>query len=164
MQLKSIHSVRKALDNKEVSALELAKLCLEKAEKLSHLNAFLHIDHDLTLAQAKVADELIAKGNHSILTGIPIAHKDVFVTKGWRTTASSKMLSNYVSPFDATVVEHLLSAGAVNIGKLNCDEFAMGSGNKNSAFGPCKNPWDINAVPGGSSGGSAAAVAAGICV
>lgn len=162
MQLKSIHSVRKALDNKEVSALELAKLCLEKAEKLSHLNAFLHIDHDLTLAQAKVADELIAKGNHSILTGIPIAHKDVFVTKGWRTTASSKMLSNYVSPFDATVVEHLLSAGAVNIGKLNCDEFAMGSGNENSAFGPCKNPWDLNAVPGGSSGGSAAAVAAGI--
>lgn len=162
MRLTSINSVRKALDNKEISASELAKLSLEKAEKLSKLNAFLHIDPELTLAQAKIADQMIAEGRQTALTGIPIAHKDIFVTKGWRTTAASKMLESYVSPFDATVVEHLNAVGSVNIGKLNCDEFAMGSGNENSAFGPCLNPWDLEAVPGGSSGGSAAAVAAGI--
>ncbi|ETD68929.1 glutamyl-tRNA amidotransferase subunit A [Pelistega indica] len=158
----SIQEVRAALDSKQISAVELAQDSLNKAEKLSHLNAFLQIDPELTLAQAKQADATIAKGEQGILTGLPIAHKDVFVTKGWRTTAASKMLANYVSPFDATVVEKLAQAGCVNIGKLNCDEFAMGSGNENSAFGACLNPWDTTAVPGGSSGGSAAAVAAGI--
>lgn len=162
MSLQTIQSIRTALDSKQVSAVELAQDALNKAEKLSRLNAFLHIDPELTLAQARLADERIAKGEQSFLTGLPIAHKDVFVTKGWRTTASSKMLANYTSPFDATVVELLAQAGCVNIGKLNCDEFAMGSGNENSAFGPCLNPWDEQAVPGGSSGGSAAAVAAGI--
>lgn len=158
----SIQEVRAALDSKQVSAVELAQASLNTAEKLSYLNAFLHIDPDLTLAQAKQADAMIAKGEQGILTGLPIAHKDVFVTKGWKTTAASKMLENYISPFDATVVEKLAEAGCVNIGKLNCDEFAMGSGNENSAFGVCLNPWDTKAVPGGSSGGSAAAVAAGI--
>src|SRR5690606_6028470 len=94
--------------------------------------------------------------------GVPIAHKDVFVTQGWRTTAGSRMLADYVSPFDAAVVERLRAAGAVSLGKLNCDEFAMGSSNENSAFGPVRNPWDAQAVPGGSSGGSAAAVSAGL--
>lgn len=158
----SIAQMRQALDSKQVSAVELTQAALTKAEQLSRLNAFLHIDAELSLAQARAADERIAAGTQHTLTGLPIAHKDVFVTQQWRTTAASKMLANYVSPFDATVVELLAQAGCVSLGKLNCDEFAMGSRNENSAFGPCLNPWDEQAVPGGSSGGSAAAVAAGI--
>lgn len=158
----SIAQMRKALDSKQVSATELAQAALDRANATKHLNIFLDINPEATLAQAKEADQRIAEGKQHLLTGIPIAHKDVFVTRQWRTTAGSKMLENYTSPFDATVVEHLNNAGTVNIGKLNCDEFAMGSGNENSAFGPCLNPWDTSAVPGGSSGGSAAAVAAGI--
>ncbi len=154
--------MRKALDSKQVSATELAQQALDRAEALKHLNIFLHIDPELSLQQAKQADQRIAEGKQHFLTGIPVAHKDVFVTRDWRTTAASKMLENYTSPFDAAVVEHFNNAGTVNIGKLNCDEFAMGSGNENSAFGPCLNPWDTTAVPGGSSGGSTAAVAAGI--
>ncbi|CAM5212448.1 Glutamyl-tRNA(Gln) amidotransferase subunit A OS=Castellaniella defragrans OX=75697 GN=gatA PE=3 SV=1 [Castellaniella defragrans] len=125
-------------------------------------HVFLHIDDELTLAQARAADERRAAGQAGPLTGIPIAHKDLFVTRGWRTTASSRMLAGYVSPFDATVVDHLLAAGTVSLGKLSCDEFAMGSSNENSAFGAVRNPWDAEHVPGGSSGGSAAAVAAGL--
>ncbi|GAA4412475.1 glutamyl-tRNA(Gln) amidotransferase subunit A [Advenella faeciporci] len=158
----SIAQMRKALDSKQVSATELAQAALDRANATKHLNIFLDINPEATLAQAKEADQRIAEGKQHLLTGIPIAHKDVFVTRQWRTTAGSKMLESYISPFDATVVEHLKNAGTVNIGKLNCDEFAMGSGNENSAFGPCLNPWDTSAVPGGSSGGSAAAVAAGI--
>ncbi|NLY35590.1 MAG: Asp-tRNA(Asn)/Glu-tRNA(Gln) amidotransferase subunit GatA [Alcaligenaceae bacterium] len=158
----SIAQMRKALDSKQVSATELAQAALDRANATKHLNIFLDINPEATLAQAKEADQRIAEGKQHLLTGIPIAHKDVFVTRQWHTTAGSKMLESYISPFDATVVEHLKNAGTVNIGKLNCDEFAMGSGNENSAFGPCLNPWDTSAVPGGSSGGSAAAVAAGI--
>ncbi|NYT78714.1 Asp-tRNA(Asn)/Glu-tRNA(Gln) amidotransferase subunit GatA [Alcaligenaceae bacterium] len=159
----SIASLRKALEARKISARELADSALSAIEARADLNAFLHIDPALTQAQADVVDRLLAQDQAApALAGVPIAHKDVFVTQGWRTTASSKMLGQYVSPFDATVVSRLQNAGAVCLGKLNCDEFAMGSGNENSAFGPVRNPWDTNAVPGGSSGGSAAAVAAGL--
>jgi aspartyl-tRNA(Asn)/glutamyl-tRNA(Gln) amidotransferase subunit A len=155
-----IAELRQALAERRVSAVELAQSALDAIAASQDINAFLHVDPELTLAQARAADA--APAGH--LAGIPIAHKDVFVTRGWRTTAASKMLEDYVSPFDATVVERLAAAGAVTLGKLNCDEFAMGSSNENSAFGPVRNPWDTNAVPGGSSGGSAAAVAAGLVV
>ncbi|MBC2770102.1 Asp-tRNA(Asn)/Glu-tRNA(Gln) amidotransferase subunit GatA [Pusillimonas minor] len=158
----SIEALRGALTARKVSASELANAALQAAQAQSGLNAFLHVDPELTLAQARAADQMLANGQAHPLTGVPIAHKDVFVTQGWRTTAASKMLANYTSPFDATVVSKLALAGAVSVGKLNCDEFAMGSGNENSAFGPTRNPWDTQRVPGGSSGGSAAAVAAGI--
>ncbi|MFW7341759.1 Asp-tRNA(Asn)/Glu-tRNA(Gln) amidotransferase subunit GatA [Pollutimonas sp. H1-120] len=161
-QFDSIASLRQALQAREISARDLAGSALDAALARSDLNAFLHIDRELTLAQADAADKQLAEGQAGSLSGIPIGHKDVFVTQGWRSTAASKMLEHYVSPFDATVVARLKQAGAVSIGKLNCDEFAMGSGNENSAFGPSRNPWDTDAVPGGSSGGSAAAVAAGL--
>ena len=159
MHTKTISELSALLQTKQVSAAELADLFLKRINA-SDLNAFLHVDEDLTQKQAAEADKRIAQGGAHPLTGVPIAHKDIFVTKDWRTTAGSKMLANYVSPFDATVVEKLKAAGMVNVGKLNCDEFAMGSANENSAFGAVKNPWDTRAVPGGSSGGSAAAVAA----
>ncbi len=158
----SLAALRAALDSGRISARELADEFLARAEAAGQLNAFLHIDRELTYAEAAAADARIAHGEARALTGIPIAHKDIFVTRGWRTTAGSKMLADYVSPFDATVVEKLKAAGAVSLGKLNCDEFAMGSSNENSAFGAVKNPWDQTRVPGGSSGGSAAAVAAGL--
>ncbi len=158
MHTKTLSELSALLQTKQISASELASLFLKRINA-SELNAFLHVDEALTLKQAATADERLAKGDAHPLTGVPIAHKDIFVTKDWRTTAGSKMLANYVSPFDATVVEKLKAAGMVNLGKLNCDEFAMGSANENSAFGAVKNPWDTRAVPGGSSGGSAAAVA-----
>ncbi len=142
--------------------MELAQESLKKASELKELNAFIEINDELSLTQAKAADDLIAKGQANYLTGIPMAHKDNYVTTGWKTTAASKMLENYLSPFEASVVEDLRKAGTVNIGKLNLDEFAMGSSNETSYFGPCLNPWDKTRIPGGSSGGSAAAVAAGI--
>lgn len=162
-EFEDIAALRAALDARRISAIELAESALA-AIGASDLNAFLHVDADLTLAQARQADAAIARGEAGPLTGVPIAHKDAFVTQGWRSTAGSRMLADYVSPFDATVVERLQQAGAVSLGKLNCDEFAMGSGNENSAFGPVRNPWDPHAVPGGSSGGSAAAVAASLAM
>ena len=159
MHTKTIKELSTLLHGKEISATELATHFLDRIEA-SDLNAFLHVDRALTLAQAADADSRLAAGNAHPLTGVPIAHKDIFVTRNWRSTAGSKMLADYVSPFDATVVEKLHAAGMVHLGKLNCDEFAMGSSNENSAFGAVKNPWDHTAVPGGSSGGSAAAVAA----
>lgn len=161
----SLTELRAALDTKTISATELAAFFLARldTQNAKALNAFLHVDPERTLAEAREADRRIASGNPHALTGIPIAHKDIFVTQGWRSTAGSKMLEHYISPFDATVVEKLRNdAGMVCLGKLNCDEFAMGSSNENSAFGPTQNPWDITRIPGGSSGGSAAAVAAGL--
>ena len=156
----TLASLQAALAQGKLSATELAQDCLKQIQVQQTLNAFVHIDAELTLAQARAADAGRAAGTAGPLSGIPIAHKDVFVTRGWRSTAGSNMLKNYISPFDATVVNRLLTAGCVNLGKLNCDEFAMGSGNEHSAFGPAHNPWDVTCVPGGSSGGSAAAVAA----
>jgi aspartyl-tRNA(Asn)/glutamyl-tRNA(Gln) amidotransferase subunit A len=160
MHEKSLTELRAALAAKECSAVELAQLYLKRIDAANSLNAFVQVDADLTLEQAKAADALLHTGHAGPLVGLPIAHKDVFVTRGWRSTAGSKMLANYASPFDATVVDRLKRAGMVCVGKTNMDEFAMGSSNENSYFGPVQNPWDTKAVPGGSSGGSAAAVAA----
>ncbi|HEY0878090.1 MAG TPA: Asp-tRNA(Asn)/Glu-tRNA(Gln) amidotransferase subunit GatA [Zeimonas sp.] len=157
----SLRELREALDAGRVSAVELAEECLRRAAA-SDLNAFVDLQPERTLAQARESDARRARGERGPLLGVPIAHKDVFATRGWRTTAASKMLENYVSPFDAAVVERLAAAGAVCIGKTNCDEFAMGGSNEHSHFGAVRNPWDRSAISGGSSGGSAAAVAAGI--
>lgn len=159
MHNKTIKELSALLHSKQVSATELARHYLGRIDASGH-NAFLHVDHELTLAQAAQADARLAQGTAGPLTGVPIAHKDIFVTRGWRTTAGSKMLDGYVSPFDATVVDRFRAAGMVTLGKVNLDEFAMGSANENSAYGAVKNPWDAGAVPGGSSGGSAAAIAA----
>ncbi|TMH72759.1 MAG: Asp-tRNA(Asn)/Glu-tRNA(Gln) amidotransferase GatCAB subunit A, partial [Betaproteobacteria bacterium] len=148
------------LEDRQVSAVELANVFLARIERYRGLNAFLDVRPELTLQQAQAADARRARGERGALLGMPIAHKDIFVTRGWASTAGSRMLEGYLSPFDATVVERLAQAGMVCLGKLNCDEFAMGSSNENSAFGNVLNPWDAAAVPGGSSGGSAAAVAA----
>ena len=160
----------KALAAKEVSSQELTQYFLERIKAGQRWNAYLDVNAHLSLEQAAIADSLISSGKSSRLTGIPVAHKDVFVTRGWKSTAASKMLANYVSPFDATVVANLglpteqnpHGAGMVCLGKTNMDEFAMGSSNENSAYGPVLNPWNAEHVSGGSSGGSAAAVAAGL--
>ncbi len=159
---KSVAELGRALVSREVSAVELARLFLERIERHRNLNAFLDVRPEVTLTQARAADTRIAKGEATPLTGVPVAHKDIFVTRDFHSTASSRMLKGYLSPFDATVVERLGQAGMVTLGKLNCDEFAMGSSNENSHYGNVLNPWDKSAVPGGSSGGSAAAVAARI--
>ncbi len=148
-----------ALARGELSAVELAGHFLSRIER-SPLNAFIDVQPELTLEQARAADARLARGERGPLLGVPLAHKDIFVTRGWRSTAGSNMLADYVSPYDATVVTQLAQAGAVCLGKTNCDEFAMGGANENSFFGPTRNPWDARAIPGGSSGGSAAAVAA----
>jgi aspartyl-tRNA(Asn)/glutamyl-tRNA(Gln) amidotransferase subunit A len=160
----------KALAAKEVSSTELTQYFLDRIQAGKHWNAYLDVNAHLSLEQANKADALIAAGKSGKLTGIPIAHKDVFVTKGWKSTAASKILTGYQSPFDATVVSNLgipdesnqNGAGMVCLGKTNMDEFAMGSSNENSAYGPVLNPWNAEYVAGGSSGGSAAAVAAGL--
>lgn len=153
-----------ALRDRKVSATELAQQLLTDIEANASLNAFIDVNPELTLAQAREADDWRAKNPDSFLAGIPLAHKDLFVTQGWRTTAGSRMLDNYVSPFDAAAVESLRQAQTVCLGKVSCDEFGMGSGNEHTSFGPVRNPWDHDVVPGGSSGGSAAAVAAGLAM
>ena len=157
----SLSGLRRALDSGEIGSEELTRACLERIEDRNpDLNAFLTVCGDEALEQARRADADQGKGGP--LAGIPIAHKDIFCTRGVRTTAGSKILENFVPPYDATVVERLALAGAVLIGKTNMDEFAMGSSNETSFAGPVRNPWDRSRSPGGSSGGSAAAVAAGL--
>jgi aspartyl-tRNA(Asn)/glutamyl-tRNA(Gln) amidotransferase subunit A len=157
----SLPELRRALDARQISAVELASLFLDRIDTLNpELNAFITVDREGALAAARAADERIATGTAGALTGIPLAHKDVFCTEGVLTTCGSKMLSNFVSPYDAHVVSLLKAAGAVSLGKANMDEFAMGSSNESSYYGAVKNPWNTAHVPGGSSGGSAAAVAA----
>ena len=148
------------LRSREVSAVEVARHFLARGQAHEALGAYLATDAEVSLAQAAAADKRIANGDTTPLLGVPIAHKDIFVTRDFPTTAGSRMLQGYRSPFDATVVAKLAQAGMVTLGKLNCDEFAMGSSNENSAFKPVKNPWDLSRIPGGSSGGSAVAVAA----
>jgi aspartyl-tRNA(Asn)/glutamyl-tRNA(Gln) amidotransferase subunit A len=148
------------LRERKVSAVETAQHFLARTRANAALGAFLDLNEDVTLAQARAADVALAAGAPGDLLGVPVAHKDIFVTQDFVTTAGSKMLAGYRSPFDATVVSKLAQQGVVTLGKLNCDEFAMGSANENSAFGPAHNPWDTTRTPGGSSGGSAAAVAA----
>ena len=149
------------LAQKKLSSVELTQSCLDRIARLDPgLNAFVTIDAERSLAQARAADASMASGKAQPLTGIPLAHKDIFCAAGWRTTCGSKMLANFVSPYDAHVVERLNAAGAVILGKTNMDEFAMGSSSETCFWGPVKNPWDRGRVPGGSSGGSAVAVAA----
>lgn len=149
------------LSRSQVSSAELVDHYLERVERLNpSLNAYLHVDSEGAKAAAIDADKNRADGKAGPLTGIPIAHKDIFCTQDMQTTCGSRILANFKSPYDATVVEKLKAAGVVSLGKLNMDEFAMGSSNENSYFGPVANPWDLDRVPGGSSGGSAAVVAA----
>ena len=157
----SLRQLAAALRERRISSRELASAYLDRIDGLdSRLNAFITVDPERTLKQADLADERLSQGQGEALTGIPIAHKDIFCTQGWLTTCGSKMLSNFVAPYDAHVIEKFAAAGALILGKTNMDEFAMGSSNETSFYGPVKNPWDLRKVPGGSSGGSAAAVAA----
>ncbi|MGZ5714777.1 MAG: Asp-tRNA(Asn)/Glu-tRNA(Gln) amidotransferase subunit GatA [Caldimonas sp.] len=155
-----VAALGRALRDKEVSSVEITTHLLARLAAHQHLGVVLASDPEQALAQARAADARIAAGSAGPLAGVPIAHKDIFVTRDLPTTAGSRILAGYRSPFDATVVARLADAGAVTLGKLNCDEFAMGSSNENSAWKVVRNPWDEGRVPGGSSGGSAAAVAA----
>ncbi|MBK1707533.1 Asp-tRNA(Asn)/Glu-tRNA(Gln) amidotransferase subunit GatA [Marichromatium gracile] len=164
MQNKSIAELAADLRLRKYSSTELTRHYLDRIARLDpQLNSFITVDAEAALAAAARADEALARDQAGPLTGIPIAHKDIFCTKGVRTSCASRMLDNFVAPYDATVVERLGGAGAVMLGKTNMDEFAMGSSNETSYYGPVANPWDTSRVPGGSSGGSAAAVAARLC-
>ncbi len=157
----TIAELIKGLRNKDFTSVELTRHYLDRIKRLDGTyNSYVTVTEEIALAQAAAADERLAQGDAPDLCGIPIAHKDIFCTDGVRTSCGSKMLDNFVPPYDATVVENYRKAGAVMLGKVNMDEFAMGSSNESSFYGPVKNPWDTNCVPGGSSGGSAAAVAA----
>ena len=158
-----VAQLARELKAKKISSVEASQHYLKRMQTHASLGAFLATDEAVTLAQAGAADARIAAGDTAPLLGVPIAHKDIFVTRDFSTTAGSKILQNYRSPFDSTVVSKIAGQGAVTLGKLNCDEFAMGSSNENSAYGNVLNPWDTSRIPGGSSGGSAAAVAAGLC-
>ena len=156
----SLSGLAGALKARKISSVELTRLFLDRARRLKDLNAFITQDSAKALADAERADQRLARGEGGPLTGIPIAHKDIFCTKGVLTTCGSRMLANFTSPYDAHVIEQFNAAGAVLLGKCNMDEFAMGSSNETSHFGPVRNPWGKRFVPGGSSGGSATAVAA----
>jgi aspartyl-tRNA(Asn)/glutamyl-tRNA(Gln) amidotransferase subunit A len=157
----SLKELSQALGEKKFTSVELTQFFLNRIKKHNpSLNAFITVDEGRSLAMAEKSDQLIQAGKKSILTGIPIAQKDIFCADEWRTTCGSKMLENFISPYNATVIQKFNDVGAVNLGKTNMDEFAMGSSNETSYFGPVKNPWNLDCVPGGSSGGSASAVAA----
>ena len=158
---KTIAQLAQGLKDKEFSSVEITQHYLERIKK-SDLNAFITVTDQLAMKQAQIADDKIAAGTSNILTGIPYAHKDIFCTKGVKTSAGSKMLDNFISPYDATVSHQLNQADTVMLGKVNMDEFAMGSSNESSFYGAVKNPWDTNKISGGSSGGSAAAIAGGL--
>ena len=158
---KTLSALRSGLDRREFSALEATRACLERiAATDERLNAFITVCAEQALTEAAAADRRLAAGNPATLTGIPLAVKDIFNTCGVRTTCASKILDNYIAPYEASAFARLKAQGAVLLGKLNMDEFAMGSSNENSAYGNVRNPWDTARVPGGSSGGSAACVAA----
>ncbi|MEK9669942.1 MAG: Asp-tRNA(Asn)/Glu-tRNA(Gln) amidotransferase subunit GatA [Gammaproteobacteria bacterium] len=157
----SLSELKQSLNDRTLSSVEIASSFLDRIESLNPtLNAFITITRDEAMKSAKEADAAISKGSATPYTGLPIAHKDLFCTDGTLTTCGSKILSNYTAPYDAHIVSRCKDAGLISLGKLNMDEFAMGSSNENSHYGPVKNPWDTSRVPGGSSGGSAAAVAA----
>ena len=157
----SLSELADLLDARKLSSVELTRFLLDRIERLNQtFNAFVTVREETSLAQARAADQRRARGEAQVLTGIPVAQKDIFCAKGWPTTCGSRMLSNFVSPYDAEIIRRFDAAGVVNLGKTNMDEFAMGSSNETSFFGPVRNPWSPAAVPGGSSGGSAAAVAA----
>jgi aspartyl-tRNA(Asn)/glutamyl-tRNA(Gln) amidotransferase subunit A len=160
--MRTIRACITAFNQKKISAVELTQHFLNQAKQSAHLNAFISLDPDYALQQANAADILLQKKQATPLTGIPMAQKDLFCTTHLPTTCGSKMLANFKSPYAATLVTQLEQAGCIPIGKTNMDEFAMGSSNEFSFFGPVKNPWDLTRTPGGSSGGSAAAVAAGL--
>ncbi len=153
-----------ALESGQISSAELTRLYLARCHKFNNsLNCFITLNEELALQQAKYADKQRMAGNATPLTGIPVAQKDIFCTNGIKTSCGSKMLDNFIAPYDATIIERMNAAGLIILGKTNMDEFAMGSSNETSFYGPVKNPWDKNHVPGGSSGGSASAVAARLC-
>jgi aspartyl-tRNA(Asn)/glutamyl-tRNA(Gln) amidotransferase subunit A len=161
MHDQTVAQLAQGLRDKTYSSVELTRAYLQRIAELdAKYNAFITVDEERALAAAAAADQRLAAGDANALTGIPLAHKDIFCTEGMRTTCGSKMLDNFVPPYDATVIRRFNEAGAVMLGKTNLDEFAMGSSNENSYYGPVSNPWDPALVPGGSSGGSAAAVAA----
>ena len=147
---KTVAELSRALQRKEISSVELTQAFLDRIHKYRDLNAFITVDAERSLAQARAADARLAQGAGGPLTGIAIAQKDIFCTDGWPTTCGSKMLANFVAPYDATVIERFNAAGCVLLGKTNMDEFAMGSSNETSYFGPVKNPWNPKVVPGGS--------------
>ena len=156
-------AISAALENREFSSVEITRHYLDRIATIDDtLNSYITVCEDRALDQARAADEIRAAGRASILTGVPYANKDIFCTKEIRTSCGSRMLDNFIAPYNATVVEHLNREGMVMLGKTNMDEFAMGSSNETSYYGPVRNPWDLERVPGGSSGGSAAAVAAGL--
>ena len=161
----SISTLAQKLRNKDISSVELTRLFLARIAKLDpQLNSFITVSEQRALEQAAAADILLQSGKGTSLTGIPVAHKDLFCTEGTLTTCGSKMLHNFIPPYESTVTSRIQQAGAVMLGKTNMDEFAMGSSNENSFYGAVKNPWNLDMVPGGSSGGSAAAIAAGLAV
>ena len=165
MHSKSISELAAGLRSGEYSSVELTQYFLDRIGRLDgQLNSYITVTAEQALAQAETADRRIRAGEGGTLTGIPLAHKDIFCTDGVRTSCGSRMLDNFIAPYDATVVRKLAEAGSVVLGKTNMDEFAMGSSNETSFYGPVRNPWDTGRVPGGSSGGSAAAVAARLCV